>query len=393
MGKVPKRGVTKAPTAKAPQSMAARSRGAGVSAAATRSTSSSPKPIAATIEKWYRSAARPLPWRLSPRDPYLSLVSEFMLQQTQVARVLEKFDPFISRFPTIHTLAAATEQQVLAMWSGLGYYRRARLLHAAARAIVAHHVGFVPRDTAVLRTLPGIGRYTAGAIASIVFDRPEPIVDGNVSRVLLRLHGHDAATNDPAAVAWTWDRAAELARAAASPATVNEGLMELGAVVCTPRSPRCSACPLSRPCIARREGRQDEIPRPKAALKRPPMSVESVVVRDRRGRVLLQKREESGMWASMWQAPTIEHDGPPARAPDAHRRLDAWLNLAGLRHVGAFMHPTSHRDVRVRVWHAQTVSNPTTIVRQVPSLTWRTADAAAKLGMSNLQRRVFATVP
>ncbi len=348
--------------------------------------------MARAIESWFERAARPLPWRISPRDPYLSLVSEFMLQQTQVARVLEKFGPFIERFPTVRELAGAREQQVLSLWSGLGYYRRARLLHAAARSIVAEHAGVVPRDVPTLRTLPGVGRYTAGAIASIVHGLAEPIVDGNVSRVLLRVHGRDGASDDPAAVAWAWERAEAMARAARSPALVNEGLMELGAVICTPRAPRCAECPLAALCIARRDGRQDEIPRPKAAARRRTLAIETVLLRDPRGRVLVQRRPARGMWASMWQAPTLERQGPAWSRAEARRRLEAWLGVGGLRVVDQFDHGTSHRDVRVRVWHGATIAEPGAFTHRCPGLVWKSPAAAARLGISNLQRRVLLHV-
>lgn len=197
--------------------------------------------IADAITAWHHANARDLPWRDAPageRDPYRVLVSEIMLQQTQVARVIEKYESFLARFPTIADLAAADEAEVLAEWSGLGYYRRARLLHAAARSVVADQEGEIPRDHATLLTIPGIGRYTAGAIASIAFDQPHPIVDGNVARVVLRIEARAETPNDPKGLKQTWSRAESLVHAAAesstSPGVFNEGLMELGATICTP---------------------------------------------------------------------------------------------------------------------------------------------------------------
>jgi len=188
------------------------------------------------------------------RDPYFSLVSELMLQQTQVARVIEKFTEFVGRFPTVEALARADEGGVLAVWSGLGYYRRARHLHRAAREIVARFEGRVPTTVEELMTLPGVGRYTAGAVASMVFGRAEPLVDGNVARVLVRIEGRECSAAE--GVAWAWERAGELVRIAEAPkgqsakrsllgpGVFNEGLMELGAVVCVPRGPRCGVCPV-----------------------------------------------------------------------------------------------------------------------------------------------------
>lgn len=203
--------------------------------------------MARALEQWFAGAARSLPWRaLGPdgwRDPYAVLVSELMLQQTQVARVVERFGAFMRRFPTVAALAGADEADVIALWAGLGYYRRARHLHAAAKRIVHEHGGEVPRAAAALRALPGVGRYTAGAIASMAMGQRVPLVDGNVARVLMRL---EARAGDVAqGQAWAWERAGELVSSSTSAGAFNEGLMELGATVCVPGRPRCEACPLA----------------------------------------------------------------------------------------------------------------------------------------------------
>ncbi len=177
----------------------------------------SDRKIARSLEAWFVDAAREMPWRITPRDPYWSLVSEFMLQQTQVSRVLEKFGPFVERFPSIQSLAEADEEEVLGEWSGLGYYRRARMLHACAKAVVEPHNGVIPSDVESLMALPGIGRYTAGAMASMVFGDREPLVDGNVMRVLQRLHNVDQQQTDPATIKWAWERATRLVEASTNP--------------------------------------------------------------------------------------------------------------------------------------------------------------------------------
>ncbi|MCA9294882.1 MAG: A/G-specific adenine glycosylase, partial [Phycisphaerales bacterium] len=217
---------------------------------------------ALAIEDWFRANARDLPWRAA-RSAYAGLVSESMLQQTQVARVVERFTQFMARFPTVHDLAAADEQEVLAIWQGLGYYRRARHLHQAAKAIVEEHDGVIPADINALRALPGVGRYTAGAIASIIYHRPEPIVDGNVYRVLARLDAQNKPASDAEAQRWGWSRASELVQLARDPGAFNEGMMELGATICTPRAPACSDCPVRAGCRAHADGRADVIPPPK----------------------------------------------------------------------------------------------------------------------------------
>ncbi len=332
---------------------------------------------------WFRGAGRALPWRSSPRDPYRSLVSEFMLQQTQVARVLEKFGPFLEKFPTLRRLAAAPEQRVLAAWSGLGYYRRARGLHASARVLVDRFGGTIPSDVAALRTLPGVGPYTAGAVASIVFGRPEPIVDGNIARVLLRVEGRDLAQRE--GLAWAWERSTRLVRRCGSgtkgPGVFNEGLMELGAVVCTPRSPRCHECPLRTLCVARRRGKQEDIPRPKARSVRRVLHCASVVACDGRGRLLVERRDDSSMWAGLWQAPTLETNGStPTRA-----RVSTWIGSPVAR-LDRFDVATSHRDVRFSVWRAEGR------VRR-PGAVWRTRRQIAGLALSNAQARILLESP
>jgi A/G-specific adenine glycosylase len=327
-----------------------------------------------TLSVWFREHARPLPWRRTPRDPYLSLVSEYMLQQTQVARVLEKFGPFIARFPTLEALACAGLDDVLAEWSGLGYYRRARHLHACAGAIVERHGGVVPAGVPELLGLPGIGRYTAGAIASIVYNRPAPIVDGNVARVLLRVRGERVPQVE--GMAFAWREAEKLAGASRDVAAFNEGLMELGATVCTPAKPRCGECPIAALCVARARGEQDEIPAPKTAAARSTVYMACVVVRDGRGRVLLEKRPETGLWAGLWQPPTVESSG---RRP-TREAVGAALGAEGLKRVGGFVHTTTHRDVRFTVYGAERVA---AVGRR-----WFTPAEAEALAMGNPQRRM-----
>lgn len=334
--------------------------------------------IARTLERWFADAARDLPWRRvgrgGRRDPYRSLVSEAMLQQTQVARVLERFDPFVRRFPTVRALAAADLDDVLAAWSGLGYYRRARLLHEAALAIVAEHGGRVPRDVGALRALPGVGRYTAGAIASMVFGQPQPIVDGNVRRVIVRLEGREGDD------AWAWERAGALVEAAEEPGVFNEGLMELGATLCTPRAPRCAECPLRRECIARREGRADSIPAPKAAAGRRVLHQASVVVRDRRGRTLVEQRGDRGLWARMWQAPTLEGSDAEARASEVAEAVGLVETVLRER----FTHQTTHRRVEIAVWEGWLGRG-----RRPRRGRWASRAEIEGLALSNPQRRIL----
>ena len=262
-----------------------------------------------------------------------------MLQQTQVSRVVGRFEAFIERFPDVATLAAAPEQAVLAAWQGLGYYRRARHLHAAAKAVVERHRGEVPAELVELRSLPGVGAYTAGAIASIGHGRAAAIVDTNVARVLLRVAGRPGSTADPASMRWCWERAESLVLLAASPSRLNEGLMELGSTVCTSSSPRCEACPLRGACAARREGTVDRIPaaKPKPVRKRVFFHVALCV---RGGRILLERRGDRGLWSGLWQPPTVECDERLPAGVVAKR-----LGVGALTVRGELEHRTSHRDV------------------------------------------------
>ncbi len=374
--------------------------------------------IAEALSRWFTTARRPLPWRtgyhtrdISPanpapsaastpsapcRDPWVALMAEAMLQQTQVSRVIEYLDRFTARFPTPAAMAAAPESEVTAMWSGLGYYRRARNLRACAIAIVEHHGGSVPHTVSDLLTLPGIGRYTAGAISSIVFGQPEPIVDGNVARVLLRIGGMPL---DPQARTTTdllWHQAADLATAARSPGLTNEALMELGAICCTPRSPSCIICPLRPHCRAAADGTQDQIPAAKKTSARPQIRCTVLVITNPASELLLEQRPASGLWANMWQSPTHES---PAAAPGSTPPADpaavlAALNLnpqAHLKHIrpaGTFTHQTTHREL---LFSVSTLALPRTIpAPTAPSTTrWLAATDLPTLGISNAAKKAI----
>lgn len=249
---------------------------------------------------WFSRHQRDLPWRGS-RDPYGVWISEIMLQQTQVVTVIPYYERFLAAFPDVRSLAAAPEHEVLRLWEGLGYYRRARQMHRAAQVLVAEHGGMFPRSAERIRELPGIGRYTAGAIASIAFDLPEAILEANTVRLLARLLAY---RGDPASTAGQrllWDAAAALVPAAQA-GTFNQALMELGSLVCTPRDPDCPACPLQLLCAARSQGLQAELPRKAARPVSTPVREAAVVVR-RGSRVFIRKRREGERWAGMWDFP------------------------------------------------------------------------------------------
>lgn len=337
------------------------------------------------LESWFSTNARDLPWRLDIRDPYHALVSEIMLQQTQVSRVLEKYEPFIDRFPTVQSLADAPEDDVLAMWSGLGYYRRARMLHACAQTIVTEHNGEVPQSIKELESLPGIGRYTAGAICSMVFHQRAPIVDGNVTRVLLRLHNKPVPQTDKETVRWAWERASELVEASDSPAVFNEAMMELGATCCTPKNIRCAQCPLESHCQAFSEGTTESIPLPKPRAKQKLLYCATILSTKENAKgssILLEQRPSTGMWASMYQAPTIERDD---RAHTPWEVADhSGIEPDTLEELGSFTHITTHRIVEFVVYKADQGESKSS------NQSYRTIDSLDQIAISNAQRKVLA---
>jgi A/G-specific adenine glycosylase len=244
-----------------------------------------------------------LPWQRT-RDPYRIWLSEIMLQQTQVAVVIPYFLRFVEEFPDAASLAAAPVERVLALWSGLGYYRRAHLLHRAAKAIVVEHGGAFPREAAAIARLPGVGRSTAAAIAAFAFGARSAILDGNVKRVLARHAGIAGFSSDAEVERALWHRAESLLPSEGIE-TYTQALMDLGATVCLRSSPRCDACPVVRDCIARREGRIDELPAPRPKKKLPQRAT-TVLLLERQGEVLLEKRAPTGIWAGLWSLPELE---------------------------------------------------------------------------------------
>jgi A/G-specific adenine glycosylase len=262
----------------------------------------------AKLLAWFDRDRRDLPWR-ADRDPYRVWVSEVMLQQTTVAAVVPYFARFLAAFPTVEALAAADEQQVLKLWEGLGYYRRARHLHAAAKQLVAGHPGGLPDDPAVWAELPGVGRYILGAVLSQAFDRRLPIVEANSLRVLARLFGYRGDPREGEGKAWVW-AAAEAVLPARRAGDFNQALMELGALVCTPTAPGCGRCPLQTWCVANRDGLQDVIPPPKKPKDIVTVNEVGVVVRDGGLILLCQRPADAVRWQNMWEVPhaTVRDD-------------------------------------------------------------------------------------
>ena len=296
------------------------------------------------MEKWFSAHQRPLPWR-NAYDAYHVWVSEVMLQQTRMEVVLRYYGHFLARFPDLASLARASDDEVLSAWSGLGYYRRARMLRDGARAVVGEHRSVVPRDVARLSQITGIGRYTAGAISSIAYGRRAPIVDGNIARILSRLSGIDEPLGSPALMRAAWREAERLVEACQSPRDFNQGLMELGALVCKPRSPECGSCPLRRHCFAYQNKRTESLPRKKIKPETRDMNVALYIVRDRRGRVLM-RREAGALMNAMFHLP---HG-------DTSLLSGAPLRVESPRLVATFRHTITTRRVAFSVYAGELAS-------------------------------------
>ncbi|MFN5321820.1 MAG: A/G-specific adenine glycosylase [Planctomycetota bacterium] len=269
--------------------------------------------------RWFRRHQRDLPWREQP-DGYRIWVSEIMLQQTQVATVVAYYQRFLQRFPEVNSLAEADESEVLKLWEGLGYYRRARQLHAAARQIVARHGGEFPSTFADVLALPGVGRYTAGAIMSIAFDQPQPILEGNTIRVFARLLGMTECAREKASEQRLWSFSQSLLPPGEGSRDLNQGLMELGSELCRVRQPACLLCPVSRWCRAFAEGIQDQLPVLTPRMEYVPRQDGLVLIR--RGRkLLLRKCAEGEHWTGLWDFPrvTLAEAAPQPVSPQVSR--------------------------------------------------------------------------
>jgi A/G-specific adenine glycosylase len=293
-------------------------------------------PLAARLLPWFdRHGRHDLPWQTTAngqRDAYRVWLSEVMLQQTQVATVIPYFLRFTEALPTLPALAAAPEDQVLALWSGLGYYRRARFLHRAAQLCVERHGGELPRNFDALAALPGIGRSTAGAILAQAYGLRFAILDGNVKRVLARHHGVEGHPGVGAVEKKLW----ELAEAHTPPdrvADYTQAIMDLGATVCVRARPLCAACPLAETCVARREGRTALLPTPRPGKILPTRATTMLVLRDAQGRVLLQRRGPQGVWSGLWSLPEAPDHDAAWRLAQSHAQLDDAQALAPFVHV------------------------------------------------------------
>jgi len=333
--------------------------------------------LRAALLRWYDAQARDLPWRRT-RDPYAIWVSEVMLQQTQVSVVLPYWTAFLGRFPDLAALARASLDDVLAAWRGLGYYARARNLHRAARAVAERHGGRLPDDVEALRALPGFGRYTVGAVASIAFGRAVPLVDGNVARVLARLFGVEGATGDAKLQKQLWSLAAALVEGD-RPGDWNQALMELGATVCRPEQPACLLCPLRSRCVALASGKVTQIPAPKVAPRR--QALHLAVAAARRGQaILLVRRGGTGLFGGLWELPGVECT--PGSELEALRAR--WPRITA-RPLGRVERTLTHRALTLEIFAVERLSPP-------EGARWVTPAEAEALGISAAMQAVLRRV-
>ncbi|RUL69737.1 A/G-specific adenine glycosylase [Dyella choica] len=288
--------------------------------------------FASHLLAWFdRHGRHDLPWQ-HPRDAYRVWLSEIMLQQTQVVTVIPYFQRFVTQLPTLRDLAAADEDTVLALWSGLGYYRRARFLHRAAQACVEKHAGELPRDFDALAALPGIGRSTAGAILAQAYGLKFPILDGNVKRVLTRYHGIAGHPGEREVEKQLWQRA-DAHTPAERTADYTQAIMDLGATVCVRTRPACAMCPMHSDCVAYRDNLTAQLPTPKPGKAIPTRSTTMLILRDIDGRVLLQRRGEQGVWSGLWSLPEADDTDEAWRKAQRHARIDDAQPLTSFVHV------------------------------------------------------------
>ncbi len=342
--------------------------------------------IARALLRWYDRTKRDLPWRRAP-TPYKTLVSELMLQQTTVAVVIPYFARFMARFPTLASLAAASEDEVTALWSGLGYYARARNLRRAAVAAVGDHGGELPRTEAALGELPGLGPYTAAAVAAIAFGARTFALDGNGARVMARLGGV-ADSIDVPATRLRLRAAGTREVPSGRPGDFTQAVMELGATICTPRNPRCDDCPLGPSCGARAAGTVDEIPRRTRRVARPVVRVACACVTDG-ARVLLIRRDR-GLLAGTWSLPeaVVTSDSASDAARDVARRAAAEVGVraVSVEHHGAVRQVFTHRDVTAEVFRIAVARAG----RARAGQRWVAPAGMRELGVSSFTRKTVA---
>lgn len=338
-----------------------------------------PHTLQARLLNWYNKNKRTLPWRDHP-DAYAVWISEIMLQQTRVEAVIPYFEKWMRLFPTVQALANASEQDVLNAWEGLGYYSRARNLHKAAKIVAGEYGGKLPNDMDALLKLPGIGRYTAGAIASLVFGMDEPALDGNLKRVYARLFDVVVPVDSLKGEKLLWDIAREnLPKGKAG--DFNQALMDLGAMVCIPRTPRCLLCPVMEICKARENGTQGLRP-VKKAKKAVPHYAHAAGVIVRSGKVLLAQRPSKGLLGGMWEFPNGRVSGDPAKELVKVLRTGYNLKVQRKDAMGFVQHAYTHFKVTVHAFRCELKSIPN------KNMKWVSLKKLSEMPMGKVDRQI-----
>ena len=338
--------------------------------------------------RWFEKNRRTLPWRRT-RDPYRILVSEFMLQQTQVTTVLKYYPRFLRRFPTVRKLADAPRDAVMKAWEGLGYYNRAHSLHRLAQAVTREHGGRIPGDPAVLSSLPGVGRYTCGAVLSMAFGRRVPALDGNVIRVLARLF----RITDNVDQADTRNRLWLLAESLLPRGRIrefNEGLMELGATVCTPKQPSCSSCPVSRACAAYAHAVQDELPIRTPRRPLPHVDVTAGVIW-KNGRLLITRRPPKGLLGGLWEFPGGKRERGETLGQCLAREIREELGIRVVvgRHLVSVNHAYSHFKITLHVFHCRFLSGRVRCLSGCDAARWISVKSIGRYALPGADRKAI----
>lgn len=344
-------------------------------------------PLASRLLSWYARHARSLPWRDHP-DPYAVWVSEIMLQQTRVETVIPYFERWMKRFPGLPALAAADLQEVLYQWEGLGYYSRARNLHRAARLVMAEYGGALPRSAQELQRLPGIGRYTAGAIASLAFGQDEPALDGNVRRVLARAFNVSEPDRSPVSERRLWELA-EAHLPSGRAGDYNQALMDLGAMVCTPRNPDCPNCPLKTLCEAYALGLQEARPVRRPKPETPHYTVTAAVIRQN-GRVLIARRPEEGLLGGLWEFPGGKVDAGESLEEGLRREiteeLDVQIKVGET--LGVYQHAFTHFRITLHAFECRLQNGGQPVAKEHSALSWVPLSALDEYPMGKVDRQI-----
>lgn len=347
--------------------------------------------FSAALLTWYRQCARELPWRGSS-DPYAIWVSEIMLQQTRVETVIPYYENWMQRFPTIRSLAEAPQQDVLATWEGLGYYSRARNLQRAAQVVIAQHNGELPEDVKSLQKLPGIGRYTAGAITSIAFGLDEPVLDGNVRRVFARVFDLQVPARSPDGEARLWVLASEHLPAGQA-SEYNQALMDLGASVCTPRSPNCTSCPVVNYCRAYALGVQEQRPILSARPAIPHYTVTAAVI-ERQGKILIAQRPQKGLLGGLWEFPGGKQQPNESLLDCLMREISEELGVAVviIHPFGVYRHAYTHFRVTLHAFCCNLAEESQPQPLQVQELRWINPAEVIDYPMGKIDRQIATRI-